>query len=173
MKKKKQLGKGYGDGEGAAGDEEARLHDGRPAPARHRRPWPHRQGSPLHHRQARIAECLVGDETSIMLFTARNEQAFVFFFLFSFSFWALLSCLWWVYSAWKLRSLCWLERLLFSNIECGCKMFDIGDAAIQCWILMKLGMCDEVGNVCGWNVTASFPSSFCLYFSQFLSFVWV
>ena len=31
-------------------------------------------------RQVRIAECIVGDETGVIVFTARNEQGDVFFF---------------------------------------------------------------------------------------------
>jgi hypothetical protein len=30
-------------------------------------------------RQMKIAECLVGDETGLIIFTARNDQGFFFF----------------------------------------------------------------------------------------------
>jgi replication factor A1 len=33
-------------------------------------------------RQMKIAECLVGDETGLIIFTARNDQGFFFFFFF-------------------------------------------------------------------------------------------
>jgi replication factor A1 len=33
-------------------------------------------------RQMKIAECLVGDETGLIIFTARNDQGFFFIFYF-------------------------------------------------------------------------------------------
>lgn len=39
-------------------------------------------------RQMRIAECLVGDETGVVIFTARNEQGTGFYFKFA---WKLYS----------------------------------------------------------------------------------
>jgi replication factor A1 len=33
-------------------------------------------------RQMKIAECLVGDDTGLIIFTARNDQGFFFFFFF-------------------------------------------------------------------------------------------
>lgn len=35
-----------------------------------------------HLRQTRIAECLVGDETGTIVFTARNEQGFIRYHIF-------------------------------------------------------------------------------------------
>lgn len=37
-----------------------------------------------HLRQTRIAECLIGDETGAIVFTARNEQGLLFFSTFFF-----------------------------------------------------------------------------------------
>lgn len=91
-------------------------------------------------RQTRIAECLVGDETGCILFTARNEQGFVFFSFSSFPFFSpdvflgFVKFLVMAVVDVKLQSFCWLERLLFCNVVCGCKMFDIDDAVVFCVI---------------------------------------
>lgn len=45
------------------------------------------------YRQSRFAECLVGDETGIIVFAARNEQGWMllFFFFVAIIVWMLLS----------------------------------------------------------------------------------
>ncbi|MED6145075.1 hypothetical protein PIB30_021579 [Stylosanthes scabra] len=53
-------------------------------------------------RPSRISECLIGDETGTIIFTARNEQAF----------WSS-SC----YSRWRLYSLCALYQLHLVKAE--------------------------------------------------------
>lgn len=52
-----------------------------------------RAASP-HLRQTRIAECLVGDETGTILFTARNDQGQLIPYYLSFNYLSFFCCLW-------------------------------------------------------------------------------
>nr|CAD1823767.1 unnamed protein product [Ananas comosus var. bracteatus] len=80
---------GGGGGGGGGAEEEAGVHKGGSAEAGDRRAHAHREGTqlqdrapkgaPLRRRRGadrptKIAECLVGDETGTIIFTARNDQ---------------------------------------------------------------------------------------------------